>query len=240
MADPVAQKPPPAPPVAAGSPPGAPGQPAPGDAAALAVKFGGNKGGRPRKDGLVPGSAEALLADREKDASRKRDTRAQARTLLALSQAPAPVATLPGGADPGTAPAPGQNLHPWDPGLVAPVFEQVVPAIEKLLVARLGAKAAKAKLPLDLVKEIERDAAFAAPAKAAIVTAGPVCVAKWLNAAGIGAEHAPEVILGTAVASIAAAHFMLCARLDNLVKEANKPQPQKSDAKSNENSPSNK
>lgn len=109
-----------------------------------------------------------------------------------------------------------------------------MPALEKFLVARLSAKATKARLPVDLVKEIEKDASFPAPAKAAIVTTGPICVAKWLNASGIGAENAPEVILATAVAAIAASQFMLSARLDNLVKEANQPQPQKNDAKSND------
>lgn len=105
-----------------------------------------------------------------------------------------------------------------------------MPALEKWLVSRIGAKAAKARLPADLVKEIEKDAAFPGPAKAALVTTGPICVAKWLNQAGIGAENAPEVILATAVASIAASQFMLSARLDNLVKEANRPPEKPKDA----------
>lgn len=233
MAENLSPQSPAAPPVAPVSAPNPPGAAPAGNAAALAVKFGGNKGGRPRKDGLVPGSAEAILADRDKDAARKRDNRAQARTLLALSQAQSPAGPADGRAGPGTAPVPGQNPHPWDPGLVAPVFEQVLPALEKFLSARLAAKASRAKLPGDLVKEIEKDAAFPAPAKAAIVTTGPICVAKWLNRSGIGAENAPEVILATAVASIAASQFMLAARLDNLVKEANRPpEPKKEPEKS--------
>jgi len=44
--------------------------PAPG-AKVTAPLFGGYRGGRKRKDGLVPGSPEALAADREKDRLRK-------------------------------------------------------------------------------------------------------------------------------------------------------------------------
>src|SRR5581483_9808460 len=65
----------PNPPVALNSP-ASPGDPRnTPHAAATAVKHGGLKGGRRRDDGLVPGSKEAVAADRERDAERKRRER---------------------------------------------------------------------------------------------------------------------------------------------------------------------
>lgn len=42
-------------------------------------RYGGLRGGRKRKDGLIPGSPQAAEADRAKDAERKRRARAAAR-----------------------------------------------------------------------------------------------------------------------------------------------------------------
>jgi hypothetical protein len=221
--------------------PGAAGQGAkPGsgpDAESLAVKFGGNRSGRPRADGLVPGSPEAIIADRAKDAARKAQRRAKERQVLALSNGgavPQVEASEPNADGSPVAPV---GPSPWDPGLLKPVFDQLVPSIEKFMVARIGAKAAKAGLPTEVVREIEKDAAFPIPAKAGISTTGPMCVAKWLNMSGIGAENAPEIILATAVASIVAGQFMLSAKLDSLLK-ANAPKSQPPTPKENDKNPS--
>ena len=73
-----AENPPLAPPVA----PVGPGASAAAAAASPAAKvtaplFGGFRGGRKRKDGLAPGSPEAIEADREKDRVRKERQRSR-------------------------------------------------------------------------------------------------------------------------------------------------------------------
>lgn len=229
MADPVQTAPPPSPaspPVAASGAPNAPANAAPGtDAAALAAKHGGYRGGRPRKDGLVPGSPEAILADREKEAQRKRIQRQREAAILAATKGP----SLPGLADPGAPPASGPAPVPWDPGTLRPIFDQLVPAAEKFMVSRVVGRAAKLDCQRDLLAEIEKDAAWPGPAKTALQATGPLCVAKWLNQSGIGAENAPEVILATAVAGLIAHHLMLSAKLERII-QANAPTKPKPDA----------
>ena len=74
-----------------------------------------------------------------------------------------------------------------------------------------------------MVREIETDAKWSTPAKKALEIAGPQVAAKWLNKTGISAENQPEVVLGTAVASILAGHVLLLRRLDKLIAVANAP-----------------
>src|SRR5579872_2301004 len=57
-------------------------------ASATAAKHGGLRGGKKRDDGLVPGSPEALEADKKKDAERKRKEREEAKR--ATDPAPIP------------------------------------------------------------------------------------------------------------------------------------------------------
>jgi hypothetical protein len=124
--------------MAGGGAPNAPGIAAAGaDAAALAAKHGGNRGGRPRKDGLVPGSVEAITKDREADAERKRVIRARQSAILAATKGP----VLPGLDDPNAPPAGGPAVVPWDPGTLRPIFDQLVPAAEKFMVSRVMGKA---------------------------------------------------------------------------------------------------
>ena len=220
--DPLSNQTPLGAPLASGSAAGpAPGTPA--NAATLAVKHGGNQGGRPRKDGLAPGSPEAVLKDRNKDIERKRNARAQARQVLAVSQA----ATIPPAdpAAPGAGPAPalGAPPVPWDPSTLRPIFEQILPAVERWSTERLLAKAVKAGAPVEQIKEVRTDAAWPAPAKAAINATGPDCLAKLLNSSGIGAQNAPELILATAVTSILVAQFSLHATLDRMIQEKQPP-----------------
>src|SRR5579862_2754249 len=88
-------------------PPGAPGGPAPAPvgngnpankagvapvpthAAASVPLYGGNRGGKKRRDGLVPGSPEALEADRKADRDRKQQERDSKRRLAPQPALPA-------------------------------------------------------------------------------------------------------------------------------------------------------
>jgi hypothetical protein len=89
-------------------PPPAPVAAAPSESVKL---FGGHKGGgKKRADGLVAGSPEAIAADKEKNAARMREKRAQEKAAAlppALPSAPAPATNpaLPPAGDSGPVPA---------------------------------------------------------------------------------------------------------------------------------------
>src|SRR4051812_5498640 len=118
-----------------------PAQPVPLAASAQqsVPKFGGNRGGKARTDGLAPGSPEALEADKKKDRERKQ----AARKTISVAEPPAlpaagqkgvySVPPSPGSAVPGTsgpvaqaAPAP----VPWQPETLKPLFDQLVATCE--------------------------------------------------------------------------------------------------------------
>lgn len=103
---------------------------------------------------------------------------------------------------------------PWDAGVLSPLFQTVVPEIEKLDVSSLRAKAAA--IDAQLATQVERDAAWNPVAKATITTTGPQVTAQALNAAGISAEHAPAIALATAVASIFVGRTILAQKLDEM------------------------
>lgn len=187
------------------------------DAASLTIDHGGNKGGRARSDGLVPGSPEAREADREKDRERKRAARARRRPGVGSADAP----PLPSKLDAAQAPDAAPAAVPWDAGQLAPLFEQMVPAVERWDVSGLVDKARKVPgMPPDLLKEIEKDAAWNPVAKASLVAAGAQVAVKWLNRTGLGAENAPEVVLATALASIVVGRSILVSKLDDMAKQS--------------------
>ncbi len=206
-------------PAPAGPPPTVAPQPG---AAATAPLFGGLRGGRARKDGLIPGSPEAVEADRKKDRERK------ARQRVAL---PPPLPSVhPGANDPGAALADGQGSLPglapdgegnpplpWRKETLKPIFDQLIPCLEELAVTHVSTEAAKLPIPGEMVKEIEADAAWPKPAKEALLFSAPELAAKYLNKTGISAENAPEVVCGTALAGIIMSHIMLFRRMRQLV-----------------------
>ena len=184
--------------------------------------FGGLRGGRARTDGLKPGSPEADAADRERDRLRKQNAR-DAKKLAEpppLPAATAPVAHPASAAAPGEAPQPGVSalaFVPWDQQTLKPLFDQLLPTIEDLTVHQLTNRAEQAKLPGELVKEIGKDARWSPVSRKAVEIASPQVAAKWLNKAGISAENQPEIVLGTAVACIAAGHVKLLRKLDKII-----------------------
>lgn len=222
MAEPVSKPPTPAPgdkpasqPVAGVSPANAPATPAVTPSAKeTAPKFGGLRGGKKREDGLVPGSEKAIQADKEADAKRKRDERAAKREA---DPAALPAAGAGVGANAG-----GQAM-PWDAGMLKPLFDQIIPTAERLSIKQITSLAEKAKLPGEIIHEIEKDAAWNECAKTALQISAPQVAAKWLNKSGVSAEHQPEVVLGTAVASIIGGQFLLIRRMKELIAAANPP-----------------
>lgn len=194
-------------------------------AAVSAPLFGGLRGSRPRKDGLLPGSPEAQAADRAKDRERKRRLRAgqagPGGQVASADPPPLPAAGGPGAPVGGGADFGGDSVDggpvPWDSKQLAPLFDQLIPAVEALAVTQLTGKALKAKLPRELVADIEKDGRWNEPAKKALAVAGPQLAAKYLNKTGVSAENQPEIVFGTALASIAVGHFRLVQRLNELI-----------------------
>lgn len=233
MADKIPTTPAGAPPGAAapapvaGQPTGKPAAtPAPSPSAAVtAQKHGGLAGAKKRKDGLLPNSKEALEADREKDAERQRIKRANQASLL--DPPPIPSASGPGQAQAGNLGAvPGTGGIPpvaWQPEALAPLVKQLVATAEMLTVEQIAGRAEQAHLPGKIINDMRGEAAWHPMAKVALETSAPQVAAKWLNKSGVSAEHQPEIVMGTAIASIFAGQFLLLRRMDDLIRKTNPP-----------------
>lgn len=129
---------------------------------------------------------------------------------------PVPPVALP------SAPPPGQPGDipgvPWDPGVLAPFWQSVVPEVEKLDVASLAKKA----VPLGeaIVAKVKSDAPWNPVAKATLISTGPHVTAAALNAMGLSAEHAPTVAFVGAVGAILTGRTLLMNQLERMVAEA--------------------
>ncbi len=189
--------------------------------------FGGFRGKRKRADGLVAGSPEAIAADREKDRLRKARARDAQRAAAdppplpgVVDDQPATSAGGPVAAAAGVPPAGGPvvvGAVPWDASTLEPIFKQLIPTVEAGMVTSLTSRAARAKLPAEVIQEVRKDAAWPAPTKRALEIAAPRCAAKWLNKSGLSAEYQDEVMLGTAVAALLAQHSVALRKLDKLI-----------------------
>lgn len=224
----MAENPPLAPPVAPVGPGASAAAAAASPAAAVtAPLFGGFRGGRKRKDGLAPGSSEAIEADREKDRLRKERQRSRSVEPPALPAAGAAgvagQAQAAAGAVGDGAGVEGVPVLAWDAKMLAPLFEQLIPTVEDLTVHQVAVRAAKCRLPPDIVREIEAEAKWSAPARKALELSAPQVAARLLNKTGISAENQPEVIFFTAISAILAGQVMTLKRLDKLAAIANVP-----------------
>lgn len=112
----------------------------------------------------------------------------------------------------------------WDPSLLQPLFRDVLPAVEKASLERQ--KALAAEVGPELVRLVERDGPWPVAATATIVSQGPVVVCNALNAAGVGAEHAPTIALVGALSAIFVHSRMVTAELERQVALLRAPQPQ--------------
>jgi hypothetical protein len=193
-----------------------------------AAQYGGLRGGRARKDGLVPGSPEALAADREKDRLRK------ARQRQADRPDPAPLPSAgPGVASQNPAAAPGVDAVPgaegdpppvpWTPEMLRPLFDELIPTCETLAVHRVATKAAQARLPGEIIRDIEKDATWNPLSKKTVQMSAPEVLAKYLNKLGVSSESRPEVTLLIAAGAIVTQQTLLLKRLDKLIALANVP-----------------
>ena len=207
---------PPTPPVAA-------------SAAASVPLFGGNRGGKKRGDGLAPGSAEAIQADRDKEAKRKRDERAQRRNLVEPPPLPS---ALPGVADP-NAPPPGvlgtgvpaegdQPEIPWDPELFKPIVKEALELSEKRAIQNSKETAEMAGLTKELVRQIMADAQYAPTWKSIIQLTAPRLAAKAMNHSGIPGQFSDEALCALSVLALWVSSKRQDARVAEIIEQHKK------------------
>lgn len=205
--------------VAATAPPGSP--------AALSVApFGGNRGGKKRTDGLVPGSPEAEKADRDKDAERKRLARAASPPALPSPVSsvanPGPASTPGATALPGS-PAPGQSVPvPWDPNTLKPLLEQIIDGAEKARVAKRRAQAVAVGMPGPVVEESASLATFPGSAKTGLAVSGANGVAQIMNSLKISGKFQDPSIAVLSIASIVVSMQQSDAKFEEMIAEFKK------------------
>lgn len=132
----------------------------------------------------------------------------------AAPQAGAPVPASASAPDPAQTASNSPPVVPWSADTLKPLFEELIPAIERETVKSLSDKAAK--ISTELAQEVARDAAWSPPAKGALTNQAPAVAAKWLNASGISAENAGEVICGIAIVCIWNSHRVLLNKLTEM------------------------
>lgn len=208
--------------------------PVPVSAVESVPKYGGNRGGKPRRDGLVPGSPQAKEADRKKETDRKALYRAN---LAAQNPAVIPAVLPEAGSvsDQGKAQAGSESAGAvssfvaWDEKTVRPALEEIIPIWEQERKKKRLKKAIAAKLPAPLIKAIEQEG-WDQKAKAGVIVGGGQVIAKWLNKFGLSAEYAPEVTLATGLVALYRSDSRLDAKLDEIIaqnarREAGEPKP---------------
>jgi len=198
--------------------------------------FGGLRGGRKRKDGLKPGSPEAMEADRAKDAERKRLARERDR----LANPPViPSANPPANPAPvqpvqNTATPPPDNLaavngvesfetDAWLAKDVEPLVNELVELTEELCQGAINSRCKKAKLPIEIAKEIEADARWATRAKMMIKQGGADLFAQLMNKSQIPLAIRPYILITIGSLQIAIGQMKILKRLDQLIMAANPP-----------------
>ena len=207
--------------------------------------FGGLRGGRKRKDGLVPGSPEALAADREKDAERKRLARERDRLANPAPLPPASAATATATLPPvqnAAVPTPDnlgtftgvENFETvaWLAKDVEPLVNELVELTEELCQTAINSRCKKARLPMEIAKEIESDARWATRAKAMIKQGGADLFAQLMNKSQIPLAIRPYILITIGSLQIAIGQMKILKRLDQLILAANpnaatKPEPAK-------------
>lgn len=200
---------------AGGNPSHAPGPGAPGVAGAslLASNYGANPTPKSTPE------QRARWREKSKRAYERRKLRAQGGgepvgPLPAASDSAAPPS---GGPDPGGAPGVSTPAPvPWDNATLRPLFEQLIPALEKADVASLVKKSARLGNP-KVVPVIEQEARWPAASKATLLASGPQCAAEALNELGIGADKAHWAAVVLAAGAIVAGRVMLNAKLDKMI-----------------------
>lgn len=160
------------------------------------ARLNGLKGGRPRKDGLVPGSAEADAADKEKARARMARLRGERQTILS-TVAPLPAATTP---EPGTSPSGATStqtiavdfagqppLAPlgWTPTDLQPVVENTLAVGEEWDYADNKKIIAPLELDAAAQSRVLQPTRWPQAAKTGLMQGGAQSLAQLFNAIGV-------------------------------------------------------
>lgn len=208
-------------------------QPVVQSAASTAPKFGGLREGRKRDDGLVPGSPEALEADREKERIRKAKYRAEQKAMVP----PAPLPKAPSVASPPQAPctvppavpavpsAPVVST-PWTAKDVVGPSELVVEFVEELDKGHLTKVAIESHVPQEFLRDLD---SFEWPTKAKESVARGLASfgARMMNKTGISPENRDILDAGAGMVAIGACHMRLLKEIRRFGAQNGKPAEEK-------------
>ena len=217
---------PPAQPVATLPVPNAPGG-SPAAAVAPAKKpFGGNVGKKTRADGFKPGSPEALAADRERDAKRKRDERAAKAAATPPPPLPASAAPLGTSVSDQAAPPGDDAFMPvadpvllWTPADFNDCARELVELAEEWRISERTKQAVNGKLPARVVKEIAGDAAFPPGSKRSLSNSSPATLARMFNALRVPVSLKSVITVAPALAYIIVRDLKTGQRIDQLIAD---------------------
>jgi hypothetical protein len=231
---------PPAPTVAGGNQPGqSQTVPAANSGKSSVPLFGGYKGGKKRKDGLKPGSPEAVAADKKRNADRMREARAANRAAVEPAPIPADFPATPTAAGEAAAPvriavdfAGVEPVPPpvaWDAKEVKELMGEILPMIEELRIQARLRKLKLANLPPDVAKQIMDDAEKGWPQKARQMVEKNLSVisAKYLNEAGVSPELQPWIGTVGGLLIILSSEVAFHKRMDKVIRAANEPKTEK-------------
>lgn len=197
--------------------------------------FGGHAGGKKTKSGYPVGSAPH--AEWVKKADRERKQRAADSARAAATPPPlpaAPTATPPplGALPPGATPPPSGDLvslpgaeNPsvvnWFARDIEPVVRELLALTEELSTKHLVNKCHKARLPQEIVREMERDLRWAERAKKMVEAGASELFAKYLNESQVPVEVRPWLMIAVGSLQISVGFMKVSARLDKLIAAAN-------------------
>ncbi|HEV2391071.1 MAG TPA: hypothetical protein VG146_01775 [Verrucomicrobiae bacterium] len=116
---------------------------------------------------------------------------------------------------------------PWDPEELKPICEQLIPALEEGMALQVSSRAEKARLPGEIVQEIQDSAKWPTVGKRGLEISAPRVAAKLLNATGISPEYKDVAVLVSSLALIGGHHVKLLRRLDKLIALQNLQPPPK-------------
>ena len=192
-------------PIPAGAAPAPVGNPGAAAPTAKPAKIGG----RPRLDGLEPGSPEAKAADAAKKNKSGQFARRTVAADLRGDPAPLPAADPalaglenPAGPAAGAEnPLPGADFDPllvnWEAADIEEITEEALKLAEESDKTESVKLATAGRLPADLIRQIEQDAEIPALSKKILLKVLPAFTAKKLNEARISAKNKePAMIIG--------------------------------------------
>lgn len=235
------------------------GQPAPAPAAPVVkpALFGGHAGGKKTTSGFPVGSPQHRDWVRAQDRERKRKAAEAARAaetppplppagtfkflgdpkvIAAAEAAASRVGAVPPGATPPPAgdlvSLPGAEGAPvvnWFARDIEPVVRELLALTEEISTKHLVNKCHKARLPQEIVREMERDLRWADRAKKMVEAGASELFAKYLNESNVPVEVRPWIMIAVGSLQISVGFMKVSSRLDKLIAAANgvpAPQPE--------------